>query len=60
VAHHATIVFEVPVAAGPRIVYPAAVLKTAPDAADARGFLAFLRGSAAAAVFDRFGFVVNR
>jgi molybdate transport system substrate-binding protein len=45
---------EVPVATGPQVVYPAAVLKDGKPAA--RGYLAFLRGPEARAIFERQGF----
>jgi molybdate transport system substrate-binding protein len=57
VARRAVIVFDVPLADGPRIAYPAACLKHAPHPTAARAFLAYLRGPKARAVFDRFGFM---
>jgi molybdate transport system substrate-binding protein len=44
-------------AQGPRISYPAAVMRDATDAHSARRFLAFLRSPAAQAVFKRYGFI---
>lgn len=58
IAHRAVVGFPVPLAQGPRIVYPAAVVKNAPHAAAARGLLAYLKGPAARAVFERAGFVL--
>lgn len=58
IAHRAVIAFRVPVAQGPRIVYPAAVVKNAPHEASARAFLTFLKGPAARAAFERAGFIV--
>lgn len=42
----------------PRIVYPAALVRHAGNRAAALGFLDFLRGPQAAAIFERFGFLV--
>jgi molybdate transport system substrate-binding protein len=53
-----TIVFAVPRDRGPKIVYPAAVVKDAPHPEAARRFLAYLRGAEARARFEQFGFVV--
>jgi len=47
----------VPLAEGPRIVYPAAVLASARRQAEAKSFLAFLRQPASAAIFARYKFV---
>ncbi|HET7620084.1 MAG TPA: molybdate ABC transporter substrate-binding protein [Vicinamibacterales bacterium] len=58
IARHSTVVFSVPLADGPRIVYPAAVIKDARHGDAARRFLAYLRGGAARRVFERYGFVV--
>jgi molybdate transport system substrate-binding protein len=57
IAKRAVVVFRVPPAEGPRIVYPAAIVRTARHAAGARALLAYLQGPAARAIFDRFGFV---
>jgi len=48
--------FVVPAADGPRIVYPAAIIRGGKNLAGARRFLAFLRGADAAAIFARAGF----
>ena len=58
VALRATVAWVVPATRGPRIVYPAAVLRASPQAAEAGRFLDFLRGAAAAQLFERFGFTV--
>ena len=50
------IAYEVPVADGPRISYPVAVLTGARDAVAARRFADFLASPAARAIFVRFGF----
>lgn len=42
----------------PRIVYPAAIVVRSKNRGEAQSFLAFLRGSAAAAIFRRFKFRV--
>jgi molybdate transport system substrate-binding protein len=57
-ARRSVIGFSVPLASGPRIVYPAAVLKSGPHGAAARAFLAYLRGPQSRAVFERFGFLL--
>ena len=41
-----------------RVVYPAAVLKNAPNAAAAQAFLAYLRSAPAGEVFESVGFTV--
>jgi molybdate transport system substrate-binding protein len=53
-----TVVYEVAPGEGPRISYPAALLKNAPAPAAARKFLDYLEGEAAGAVFARHGFIV--
>jgi len=58
VARRAREAFVVPAAEGPRIVYPAAVVHTGHNAAQAREFLAFLTGPDAVAVFRRAGFLL--
>jgi len=40
----------------PRIVYPAAIVKSSRQRGEAQRFLAFLRGPKAAAIFTRYGF----
>jgi molybdate transport system substrate-binding protein len=59
VAVGATVAWVVPADRGPRIVYPAAIVRngTLPEA---QRFLDFLRGDAAARIFDRFGFTAYR
>jgi len=52
------VVFEVPVGDGPKITYPVALVKDAPQPEAARKFLDYLAGSEAGAVFSRHGFVV--
>ncbi len=56
-ARHATIAYEVPPDASPRIVYPAAVVASAPHPQDAQAFVAALQEPAALAVFSRYGFL---
>lgn len=43
---------------GPKIAYPLAVLKDAPEPAAAQRFAAFLQSAAAATVFQHYGFLV--
>jgi molybdate transport system substrate-binding protein len=57
IARGAVTVFSVPLADGPRIVYPAAQMRAAPHPAAARALLTYLRGPAARAVFERYGFM---
>ena len=52
----ATVAWTVPAAAGPRIVYPGAIIKTTAAADEAQRFLDFLRGDTAVRIFERFGF----
>jgi molybdate transport system substrate-binding protein len=52
------VVFEVPAADTPRISYPVAGLRDGRSPVVADAFLTYLRTRAAAAVFERFGFVV--
>lgn len=51
------VAFVIPAAEGPRIVYPAALVRRTARRAEAERFLAFLRGPAATAVFERHKFV---
>jgi len=55
-ALRATVAWVVPVDRGPRIVYPAAIVRTTALPTEAARFLDFLRGDAAARIFERFGF----
>ena len=55
-ASRAHLAYAVPAAEGPRIVYPAAVLRTGRNPEGARRLLAFLRSAEAVAVFRRAGF----
>jgi molybdate transport system substrate-binding protein len=41
----------------PEILYPAAIVRAAPNRPEAERFLAFLRGPQASAIFERFGFL---
>ncbi|HEY7498253.1 MAG TPA: molybdate ABC transporter substrate-binding protein [Vicinamibacterales bacterium] len=56
-ARTATIAFLVPPDIGPRIVYPAALLSSSSNQAEARRFLSFLIGRDAAAIFARHKFI---
>ena len=51
------IAYEVPRAEGPRIAYPVAAVAGTRHPAEARKFLAYLESPAAAAVFERYGFI---
>ena len=52
-----TVAYAVPLADGPRIVYPAAIVKRTSNRAAAQAFLAYLQGSQARAIFADEGFV---
>ena len=56
-ATHAREAFVIPVAEGPRIVYPAAIVRAGKNPAGGRRLLAFLRTPEATAVFTRAGFL---
>ena len=59
VALKATVAYVVARDRGPRIVYPAALVRGSPAQAEARRFLDYLRGGTAARIFERFGFATN-
>lgn len=56
-ARRARLALVIPRSEGPRIVYPVAALRDAPNRAGARRLLAFLQSAEAAEVFARSGFV---
>ena len=58
VALRATVAWIVPLDRGPRIVYPAAIVRGSKNADAAARFLDFLRGAAAGRTFARFGFTL--
>jgi molybdate transport system substrate-binding protein len=60
VATRATVAFVVPIDRGPRIVYPAAMIRASRATAETRRFLDFLRGAAASRIFQSFGFTPER
>lgn len=51
------VAYEVPVAKGPRILYPAAVVKESQHKNEARAFLNYLSIPEAKAIFKKYGFV---
>jgi molybdate transport system substrate-binding protein len=53
------VAWEVPRARGPKISYPMAVMKEAPEPAAARRFLHYLASPAAGKVFAQFGFITR-
>jgi molybdate transport system substrate-binding protein len=55
-ALRATVAWVVPADRGPRIVYPAAIVRGSRNAAEAARFLDFLRGAVAERTFSRYGF----
>ena len=60
VALKATVAYVLPADRGPRIVYPAAIVRGSAVAEEARRFLDYLRGAAAARIFERYGFTPYR
>ena len=58
ISRRVRVAFEVPVADGPKISYPAAVMRESRHAEAARKFLSFLESPAAAGIFRRYGFRV--
>jgi len=52
------IVYEVPIDIGPKITYPAAIVKESKRKDAARNFMNYLKSPAAKATFKRYGFVV--
>lgn len=52
------IVYEVPLARGPKIVYPLALVKDSKKTAAARDFADFLESQVAKALFKKYGFIV--
>ncbi len=52
----ATVAWVVPVDKGPRIIYPAAIIRTTTAAGEAKRFLDYLQTDPAARIFERFGF----
>lgn len=58
ISRRVKIAFEVPRADGPKISYPVALVKEAPQPDAARKLLTYLGSDRAAAVFERFGFIV--
>jgi len=58
ISRKVTVAYEVPAADAPKISYPLALLKAAPQPEAARKFLARLESPAAATVFQQHGFMV--
>ena len=56
VARRARIAWLVPLDRGPRILYPAALIRRDASNVEAQRFLTFLRSDAGARIFTRFGF----
>jgi molybdate transport system substrate-binding protein len=56
VALKATVAYVLPADRGPRIVYPGAIVRGTSTPDEAKRFLDYLRGAAAARIFQRFGF----
>jgi molybdate transport system substrate-binding protein len=60
VALKSTVAWVVPAERGPKILYPAAIVKTSAVASESKRFLDFLRGDTATRIFERFGFAIAR
>jgi molybdate transport system substrate-binding protein len=60
VAARATVAWVVPAERGPRIVYPAAIVRTTTVPDESKRFFDFLVGDPAARIFERFGFAMAR
>jgi molybdate transport system substrate-binding protein len=60
VSTRASVAFVVPAERGPKIVYPAAIVRTSTEPAESQRFMNFLRSAAGARVFERFGFGTAR
>jgi molybdate transport system substrate-binding protein len=58
IALKASIAYLVPADRGPKIVYPAAIMKGSTVTEESKRFLDFLRGATAARIFERFGFTI--
>lgn len=56
----AKVAVEIPVAEGPRISYPIAVLKSSREVERAKKFAEYLAGPAAQKVFEKFGFIIAK
>jgi molybdate transport system substrate-binding protein len=53
------VAFEVPAGDAPKISYPLALVRDAPQPEAAKKFIAYLEAGDAAAVFKQFGFLVR-
>jgi molybdate transport system substrate-binding protein len=60
IALRATVAWVVPADRGPRIIYPAAIVKATTVPIEAKRFIAFLTGDTAARIFERFGFTSDK
>jgi len=56
-AHRASLALAIPLAEGPRIIYPAAVIRSGRNREGATRLLAWLRGTEAAGTFKGAGFI---
>ncbi|PYR58832.1 MAG: molybdate ABC transporter substrate-binding protein [Acidobacteria bacterium] len=56
-AKRAVVAWVAPIWEGPRIIYPAAIVKGRPAAAQARRFLDFLRTATATRIFEKYDFI---
>jgi molybdate transport system substrate-binding protein len=54
----AAVAWVVPADRGPRILYPAAIVKTTTAPDEGKRFIDYLRGDAATRIFERFGFLI--
>jgi molybdate transport system substrate-binding protein len=58
ISKNVKIAYEVPIAKGPKVIYPAAVVKESRHKIEARAFLNYLSTPGAKAVFKKYGFAV--
>lgn len=58
ISKNVRVAYEVPAGAGPKITYPAALVKDSPNPAAAQEFLTFLASQEAAQIFRRHGFII--
>ena len=59
-SHKVKVAYEVPVADGPAIAYPAALLKDSKHAAAAKKFLDYLGDPASLKTFEKYGFITKK
>jgi molybdate transport system substrate-binding protein len=60
ISHQVKVAYEIPLAEGPPISYPMAVVKDSRQPAAAKAFENYLASAAAGKVFEQYGFIVHR